>query len=106
MALLEPARPGVCSSGFANLWGHVHLVPNLGEVTRDQDLQAIGLGDESTKLLLVGRHNLSLDRGGLAQRIPVLSCEGFLDAVEQFGDGLESDDLLPGLSRDVRPCLS
>jgi hypothetical protein len=26
--------------------------------------------------------------------------------VEQFGDGLESDDLLPGLGGDVRPCLS
>lgn len=62
--------------------GHLHLVPNLRKVARDQHLQPIGFGDEATQLLLIGRHDIGLDRGGVTERVPVFASEGFLDTVE------------------------
>jgi len=104
--LVERARTGVGSGGATNLRGHFHLVANLGQVARYQHLQPIGFSDQAAELLLVLRHHVGLDRSGLTQRVPILSSERLLDAVEQFGYGLESDDLLPGFGGDVRPCLS
>jgi hypothetical protein len=52
---------------------------NLVQVTRDEALQSVGLGDQTTEFLLVGRGDIRLGRRRVAKRVPVAGGERFFD---------------------------
>lgn len=75
--------------------GHFQVVMNLVHVAGDQPLQPIGFSDETAQFSFVGWRHVGFTRMGIIERIPISSSEGFLDAGEKLGDGLESDGYSP-----------
>lgn len=64
-------------------------------VVGDEPLEAVGLRNQTAELFLIRRCRFRLDRGGLAETIPVAGGERILNAGEQLGDSFESDDYSP-----------
>lgn len=80
---LEAAgNPGVGSCGSPQLGSLIHVRMHLSHVAGDEPLQAIRLGNQAAKLLLVFGQNVRFCRRGLVERVPVAGFEGFLDAVK------------------------
>ncbi len=53
---------------------------HLGQVTRNEHLEPLGLSYQSTQLLLIFRHDVGFDGLGTSQRVPVAALQRLLDA--------------------------
>ena len=76
---------------------------DLCHVAGNEHLETISFRNQAAKFLFVTGADIRLRMTRVSESIPIARVERALDTVKQLGDGFESDDLLPGFSRDVCP---